>query len=77
VDVHVDSVKARVCTLSECVPLVDTDEAFKDGNIGTVAFSVTGDVTDHVVGFDVTVGTQDQPLTGRMDTSTYNAPRFF
>lgn len=57
-DVHVDSVKARVCTLSERVPLVNADEALKDGDVGAISFSVAGNVTDHVVGFNVAIETR-------------------
>lgn len=55
-NIHVDSVEASVSALTKRVPLVDTNEAFKDGNVGAVAFSVTGNVSDHVVSFNVAVG---------------------
>lgn len=53
VDIHVYSVEPRRGALTKFVPLIDTDEAFKDRDICTIAFSVTRNVSDHFVGFEI------------------------
>jgi hypothetical protein len=66
VNVHVYSVEATGSALAKLIPFVDTDEPFEDGNVGTIAFSVPGNVSNHIVSLNITA--EDVVRNRRADT---------